>query len=223
MSKLYVCATPIGNLSDISIRLGEVLRSVDRIVAEDTRVTLKLLHHLGIRKPLVSFFRHNVRRRVPELLEHLAHGENLALVTDAGVPGISDPGPELIRAAVQEGFTVEVVPGPSAVTTALAVSGFPGDQFVFLGFLPVKPGKRRKVISEMQHEARTIVLFESPHRIQKTLAEMADLLPERPIAVCRELTKKFETVYRGVPGELVEKIPQDEVRGEFTLVLSPLP
>ncbi len=222
MSTLYICGTPIGNLSDISKRLIDVLQKVDRIVAEDTRQTLKLLQHLQIHKPMVSFFRHNIRRRIPELLEYLRNGENLALVTDAGMPGISDPGPELIQAVVQGGFTVECIPGPSAVTAALAISGFPADQFVFLGFLPVKSGKRKKILTDISGESRTVVFFESPHRIAKTLKELGEILPDRSVVVCRELTKKFETIYRGRGSEILEKIPPASIRGEFTVVIGPL-
>jgi len=223
LGTLYVCATPIGNLEDAPPRLIRTLKEVDLVVAEDTRSALKLFQVFGIRKPLVSFFRHNVRQRIPGLLEKLRAGENMALITDAGVPGISDPGPELVSAAAAEGIPITVIPGPSAVTTALAISGFPADEFIFIGFLPVKAGKRRKVLSELQDEKRTVVLFESPHRIRKVLGDISTLLPDRQIVVCRELTKKFETTYRGYPRDVNAELLDSHIRGEFTVILSPLP
>ncbi len=221
--RLWVCATPIGNLQDVSWRLAEVLRAADLVAAEDTRRTLKLLNHLGIRKPLLSYRPQNARTRGPELVERMWKGQTVALVTDAGMPGISDPGSELVRLSADSGIAVSAVPGPSAVTAALAVSGFPADTFYFGGFLPRRSADRRRRLQELAGLPATLVFFEAPHRLAGCLADMAATLGPRPAAVARELTKAHEEVYRGRLDELAEAAASGRmtVRGEFTLVVAP--
>ncbi|HIE50463.1 MAG TPA: 16S rRNA (cytidine(1402)-2'-O)-methyltransferase, partial [Armatimonadetes bacterium] len=191
--KLYLCATPIGNLRDVTLRVLETLREVALIAAEDTRTTRKLLAHYDIHTPLVSYHRDNARIRQPRILEALRQGQKVALVTESGTPTISDPGYDLVRAAIAEGFPVVPVPGPSALLAALVVSGLPSDRFVFEGFLPRKGQKRHARLTALRTEPRTIVLFEAPHRLLATLRDLADTLgPDRPVAVARELTKVHE-------------------------------
>jgi len=214
---LRVCPTPIGNLGDITLRVLEALREADVVAAEDTRRTRSLLTHFGISKPLVSFYEHNELARLPELLDRLRAGENIALVSDAGMPGICDPGYRFIEAALSEGLAVEVLPGPSALDTALVASGFPTDSFLFLGYLPRRRGELDKALSAIAGETRTCVAYEAPHRLGKTLAAADTILANRRIAVCRELTKKFEEVSRGTAAELAAGLPE-KVRGEIVLV-----
>lgn len=216
---LFLVATPIGNLEDITRRAVRVLSEVDQVAAEDTRHTRRLLDHLGIRAPLVSLFEHNERRRAPELIERLKCGESLAVVTDAGSPGISDPGYPLVRAAIDAGVRVECVPGPSAVIGALQVSGLPTDGFVFGGFLPVKSGARRRRLAELHEHRETVVIFESPHRIDATLAELEEIWDGRTIALVRELTKMHEEVLRGPAKDVRAALTADRRRGEIVLVL----
>ncbi len=216
--KLFVVGTPIGNLEDITFRAVRVLKEVDLIACEDTRRARILLQHYSIDTPTISYNEHNERKRIPELLQKLKSGVDVALLSDAGMPTISDPGYRLVHAAREEGIEVVSVPGPSAVTAALSVSGLPTDRFVFEGFLPRKKGKREKKLAEIRDETRTVVIFESVHRIQRTLEEMLSVLgPERKIAVCRELTKVFEEVIYGSIAEVIEKF--EVKKGEFVIVI----
>ena len=220
---LQVVATPIGNLADLSPRAQQALGEADVIAAEDTRRTLQLLHSLGISRPLVSLFEHNESQRVPQLLERLAAGQSVALVSDAGTPLLSDPGFELVRAASRAGFAVHALPGPSAITTALAVAGLPTQRFCFEGFLPARANERRSALAALAHEPRTLVFFEAPHRIRATLQDLAaEFGPEREAVVARELTKTHETIYRGTLAELGATAAHDEnfERGEITLVVA---
>jgi 16S rRNA (cytidine1402-2'-O)-methyltransferase len=223
--RLYVCGTPIGNLEDVTLRLLRVLGEVDRIAAEDTRRTMKLLSHHGIRSResggarLVSYHLANEHARVPELVKHMHEGDRIALVTDAGMPGISDPGYLLVDACVREGIPVEVVPGPSAVTSALAVSGLPTERFTFEGFLPRKQGERHRRLAAAGAQDRTLVVFESPARIRRTLEEVRDVLGERRIAVARELTKLHEEVLRGTVSEVIRAIGPRQLKGEIVLLV----
>ena len=216
---LYLVATPIGNLEDITQRALRTLREVDLIAAEDTRHTRRLLDHFGIRASLVSLFEHNERSRAAGLVQRLKDGSSLAVVTDAGSPGIADPGFPLVRAAVAEGIRVESIPGPSAVISALQVSGLPTDAFTFVGFLPVKPGARRRALEEWSERRETVVAFESPHRIERCLADLEEVWQERPIALVRELTKIHEQVLRGTAREVRAALREDQKRGEIVLVL----
>ena len=220
--RLQVVATPIGNLADLSARAREALSSADVIAAEDTRRTRVLLRAIGIAKPLVSLHEHNESQRTPELLARLAAGETIALVSDAGTPLLSDPGLELVQRAARAGFEVHAIPGPSAITSALAVAGLPTDRFCFEGFLPSRERERRTALAALAHEPRTLVFFEAPHRILRTLADMAaEFGAERPAAVARELTKAHETIYRGTLQELLARAQAEEnfQRGEITLVV----
>jgi 16S rRNA (cytidine1402-2'-O)-methyltransferase len=216
---LYLVATPIGNLEDVTARALRVLREVDLVAAEDTRHTRRLLEHFGITARLVSLFEHNERSRSDMLVEKLRSGESVAIVTDAGSPGIADPGYPVVRAAVAEGLRVESVPGPSAVIAALQVSGLPTDAFAFVGFLPVKPGARRRALEELHERRETIVAFESPHRIERCLADLEAVWGERPMALARELTKVHEQVLRGSAREVRAALREDQKRGEIVLVL----
>ncbi len=213
---LYVVATPIGNMDDLSPRAARVLREVALIAAEDTRRTRNLLDRIGARTRMASHHRHNARKRIPALLDALREGD-VALVTDAGAPGVSDPGAELVAAAAQAGFAVVSVPGPSAVTAALAVSGFPTDAFHFLGFLPRTGKARRAALAEASSFAAPLALFEAPHRLAAALADIGATLGDRRVAVCRELTKAHEEVFRGTVSEAAAHF--DAPRGEFTIVV----
>ena len=216
---LFLVATPIGNLEDISARALRVLREVDLVAAEDTRHTRRLLQHFGIAARVVSLHEHNERARATSLVERVRGGESVALVTDAGSPGIADPGFPVVRAAVAEGVRVESIPGPSAVIAALQVSGLPTDAFPFAGFLPPRGAARRKRLEELAERRETVVVFESPHRIEACLADLETVWAERPIALVRELTKVHEQVLRGSPREVREQLRADWRRGEMVLVL----
>lgn len=218
---LYVIASPIGNLGDITIRALEVLRQVDLIAAEDTRHTSVLLHRYEIRKPLTSLHEHNEARRTAELVERLRAGANIALLTDAGMPSVSDPGFRLIAACRAADLPMTVIPGPSAVLTALVGSGLPTHAFYFGGFLPVKSGQRNRELSAAIARNCTSVYFESPHRLQKSLAELETLAPAHPVCVARELTKQFETFHRGTAQELRRHFSDHPPRGEITLLIAP--
>jgi len=220
---LYLVATPIGNLEDVTLRALRVLREVDWIAAEDTRRTRILLGEYGIKRPVHSYHAHNEHRRLPRFLDRLLGGESGALVTDAGTPAISDPGFLLARAARSEGIACEVVPGPSAVLASLLASGIPCDRFTFLGYPPAKGAARRRFLAAALEEHRTVVVFESPHRILRFLEETASLDPERQIAVCRELTKRFEEISRGTTSDVLALLSQRVPRGEFTVVLAAAP
>lgn len=216
---LYIVATPIGNLEDITQRALKVLGSVDLIAAEDTRKTAILLHHYAITKPMVSYFSYNEKKRTPELIEKLESGLSIALVSDAGTPGISDPAHRIVLAALEQSIPIVPIPGPSAFLPALIVSGLPTEQFVFEGFLPVKKGRKTKIES-LKLEPRTIILYESPHRVLKTLAELNAILGDRQVVVARELTKKFEEIVRGPLSSVLKLLSSKPPRGEYVLVLS---
>jgi len=216
MPTLYVVATPIGNLEDVTLRALRVLREVSLIAAEDTRTARKLLAHHGVGNRLLSYNDHNKAVRIPRLLHALREGD-VALVSEGGTPVISDPGLDLVAAALDAGFAVTPVPGPSAVTAALAVSGLPVRQFTYLGFLPRRAGERRRLLAALRADPRTLVAFESPHRLRASLTALCDMLGDRRAAVCRELTKKFEEVFRGTLSEALDHFA--EPRGEFTLVI----
>jgi 16S rRNA (cytidine1402-2'-O)-methyltransferase len=220
-STLYLVATPIGNLEDITLRALRTLKECDVIAAEDTRHTGQLLRHFEISKPLISYFKFNESRRSEEILERLGRGEKVALVTDAGTPGISDPGHRVVRAAIEAGFRVEAVPGACAAVVALAASGLPTDEFYFAGFLPHKSGQRARELERLAALAGTIVLYESPYRIEKLLGELATVIPDRQIAVGRELTKKFEEFWRGTAREVTETISKRTLKGEFVVLIAP--
>ncbi|HSV63534.1 MAG TPA: 16S rRNA (cytidine(1402)-2'-O)-methyltransferase [Chthoniobacterales bacterium] len=217
---LYVVATPIGNLDDITLRALEVLKLADVIAAEDTRHSGNLLKHFEIRKPLVSYHEHNEAMRAAELVERLAAGENVALITDAGMPGLSDPGGRLIRKCIERGVPYTIVPGASAILTALVGSGLAADSFCFRGFLPVKSGQRERELRAALEREATTIFFESPYRILKTLTACAELAPDRQLCVARELTKKFEEFRRGTAAELRAHYEAHPAKGEITLVIS---
>ena len=216
---LFLVATPIGNLEDVSARALRVLREVDLVAAEDTRHTRRLLQHFGIAAHVVSLHEHNERARATSLVERVRGGESVALVTDAGSPGIADPGFPVVRAAVAEGVRVESIPGPSAVIAALQVSGLPTDAFLFAGFLPPRGAARRRRLAELAELRETVVVFESPHRIEACLADLEAVWAQRPIALVRELTKVHEQVLRGTPREVREALRAEWRRGEMVLVL----
>jgi len=219
---LYLVATPIGNLEDITQRALRTLREVQAVAAEDTRRTRRLLDHFGVSVPVLSLFEHNERRRVPALIERLAAGDSVAVVTDAGSPGVADPGYRLVRAAIDSGIEVRSVPGASAVVAALQVSGLPTDAFTFAGFLPVKSGARKRRLEELAGRRETVVVFETPHRIEAALEDLEAVWRERPIALARELTKTFEEVIRGSAAEVRARLTSEKRRGEMVLVLSGL-
>jgi 16S rRNA (cytidine1402-2'-O)-methyltransferase len=216
---LYVVATPIGNLEDITVRALRVLKEVGLVACEDTRRTRTLLTHFGIHVPVTSYFEHNKLVKGPAILRTLHEGKSVALVTDAGTPGISDPGFLLVREARAASIPVVPVPGPSAVVTALSAAGIPADRFLFDGFLPVKPGKRVHRLEALRDLEMTIVCYESPHRILAALEAIAQVFGPREIVVARELTKQFEEIVRGTPAALRERFAAEAVRGEFTIVI----
>lgn len=223
MGTLYLVATPLGNLEDITLRALRILREVSLIATEDTRTTGQLLKHFKIRCPLVSYYEHNKIIRLERVLAALDEGD-VALVSEAGTPLLSDPGYELVRAAIERRFPVISIPGPSALTVALPASGLPTDRFLFLGFLPRKLGDRQRLLQEVAAEKATLVFFEAPHRLRETLVDMIDLLGgDRLVAVCRELTKLHEEIWRGTLAEAQQEWAQREPRGEFTLVVAGAP
>lgn len=218
---LYVVGTPIGNLEDMTFRGLKVLHGVDLIAAEDTRHTGKLLQHFQVKTPQVSYHEHNRSSRIPELLSQLQLGKNIALVSDAGMPGISDPGYELVKACIESGITVVPIPGASAVVTALSAAGLPTDKFVFEGFLPAKSQQRRSHLERLQIEYRTIIFYESPYRLRETLQDLAGIFGgDRSIAIARELTKLYEQFWRGTLAQACEYYAEREPVGEFTLVVA---
>jgi 16S rRNA (cytidine1402-2'-O)-methyltransferase len=216
VSTLYIVATPIGNLEDITLRALRVLQEVSLIAAEDTRTTRKLLTHHNLRQQLVAYNEHNMKARTPRILNVLDDGD-VALVSEAGMPGISDPGFELVTAVLEAGHDVVPVPGASAVLAALAASGLSSRRFTFLGFLPRRKGERRRELESRRYDRETLVIFESPHRLNATLSDIDKTLGDRRVAVCRELTKRYEEVFRGTVGEAIRHF--DEPRGEFTIIL----
>ncbi|WP_017327509.1 16S rRNA (cytidine(1402)-2'-O)-methyltransferase [Synechococcus sp. PCC 7336] len=218
---LYLVGTPIGNRGDVSDRALHILREVDSIAAEDTRHSGSLLKYFGISTPLLSYHRHNIARRTPELVAKLQAGEAIALVTDAGMPGISDPGVELVQACIAAGIAIVPVPGPTALIVALVASGLPAQRFAFEGFLPTARKQRDAILQELAEERRTIVLYEAPHRLTRTLKDLlAYVEPDRPIVVARELTKRYEEFWRGTVASALEQFAERSPRGEFTLVLA---
>lgn len=222
--KLYLVPTPIGNLGDISRRMAETLAGVDFIAAEDTRVTVKLLNHLGLKKPMVTYHRHNCDTAGPAILRRLEAGERCALVTDAGTPAISDPGEDLVVLCAAAGIEVEAIPGPCALTVALSVSGLPTGQFTFEGFLPQNKKNRRTRLDALRVEERTMIFYEAPHKLTATLADLVKTFgPGRPMAVCRELTKLHEEVLRLTVGQALERYTAQEPRGEYVLVVAGCP
>lgn len=217
---LYIVATPIGNLEDITLRALRILREVSLIACEDTRQTLKLLNHYGIKKTLASYHEHNERQRAKELIEKLKQDQDIALVSDAGTPGISDPGFQIIAQAIHEDIPVIPIPGPSSVLTALVISGLPTHRFTFEGFLPAKLIARRKLLFSLKGEERTMIFFESATRLQSALLDMLDIFQDRAIALSHELTKKFEWIKRGNLSEIVKKLEAVPLKGEFVLAVS---
>jgi 16S rRNA (cytidine1402-2'-O)-methyltransferase len=218
---LYLCATPIGNLGDVSERLGDTLRDADIIAAEDTRHSLRLLNHLGVSKPLTSFHEHNRYEKADYIIARLREGENVALLCDAGTPAISDPGYELVARCHAEGLAVTALPGPCALVAALSLSGLSPRRFCFEGFLPSAKKIRRQILNELASERRTIVLYEAPHRLAKTLGDLTAVLGgERRLTVCRELTKKFEEVTVTTLAAALQNCQENPPRGEYVLVLA---
>ena len=217
--KLYLCATPIGNLEDITLRVLRVLKEADLIAAEDTRNSIKLLNHFDIHTPLTSYHEYNKIEKAFQLVEKMRQGQNVALVTDAGTPGISDPGEELVRICRESGIEVTSLPGACACVTALSLSALPTRRFAFEAFLPREKKERAFILSSLKQETRTIVLYEAPHRLTKTLAELLDALGDRSLAVCRELTKKYETVFSTTLSGALSYYQEREPKGEFVLVV----
>jgi 16S rRNA (cytidine1402-2'-O)-methyltransferase len=219
---LYVVATPIGNLGDMTLRALEVLKSVDVVAAEDTRHSGMLLKHFQIKKPLLSYHEHNEAMRTAQLVERLAADENVALITDAGTPALSDPGARLIHACIERGLPLTIIPGPSSILAALVGSGFSTERFYFGGFLPVKSGQRERKLRATAERGETTVFFESPYRLTKTLAVCTGIMPDRQLCVARELTKKFEEFRHGIASELLAHYEAHPPKGEIVLVISQL-
>lgn len=216
---LYICGTPIGNMEDITLRVIRILGEVDLIAAEDTRQSVKLLNHFDIKTPLTSYYEHNKDTKGPQLIKMLKEGKNIALVTDAGMPGISDPGEDLIRLCYQNDVAVTVVPGATAAVTALVLSGLNSRSYIFEGFLPRGKKQRSEVLSRLKNEVRTVIFYEAPHHLRTTLAELFEAAGSRKAAVIRELTKRHETVCRGSLEELVDYFAENEPKGEFVIVI----
>jgi 16S rRNA (cytidine1402-2'-O)-methyltransferase len=217
---LFLVATPIGNLEDITLRAVRILRTVGLIAAEDTRRTQRLLKHYGINKPLVSYHEHNEVKRTDELIRALKAGRDVAVVSDAGMPGISDPGFRIVKRAIEEGISLCAIPGPSAITTSLAVSGLATHRFSFFGFLPRSPGARRHLLEELRRDPSTLIFYESPHRVEQTLKDMLEILGDRSAAIARELTKLHEEVIRGRISRLQGVLRGRECKGEFCILVS---
>jgi 16S rRNA (cytidine1402-2'-O)-methyltransferase len=219
---LYVVATPIGNLGDITVRALQVLKSVDVVAAEDTRHSGMLLKHFEIKKPLLSYHEHNEAMRTAQLVERLAADENVALITDAGTPALSDPGARLIHACIERGLPLTIIPGPSSILVALVGSGFSTERFYFGGFLPVKSGQRERELRATAERGETTIFFESPYRLTRTLAVCIGIMPDRQLCVARELTKKFEEFRHGIASELLAHYEAHPPKGEIVLVISQL-
>lgn len=218
-SGLYIVSTPIGNLEDITLRALSILKEVDLIACEDTRRTGILLNHYQIKNHLTSYHEFNKLRRTPEILELLKQGKSVALVSDAGTPGISDPGFYLIRAAIEKNYRVIPIPGASAILAGIVVSGLPSDRFAFEGFLPKREGRKKKKLEDLKFEERTMIFYDSPNRVKKTLNDMMEIFADRKIVLVRELTKKFEETIRGKISEIIEILEQREVKGEIVLIV----
>jgi len=217
---LYIVSTPIGNLEDITLRAVRILKEVDLIAAEDTRHTGLLLRHFGIQKPLTSYFEGNELKKKEWILSRLNQGDRIALVSDAGTPGISDPGFRLIQVAIENLIPIVPIPGPSAVITALSVSGLPTDAFLFKGFLPHKSKKRKDLLKQLEETKETLIFYESPHRLNETLKDILDILGDREIVLTRELTKIYEEILRGKVSEIQHQLAEKKIKGEITLVIS---
>jgi len=216
---LYIVSTPIGNLEDITARALRILGEVDIIAAEDTRHSLKLLNHYGISKPMISYWKEKERSKAEEIVRRLLSGKSVALISDAGTPGISDPGAILIKMAIEENVPVVSIPGPSACIAALSLSGLPTDQFAFIGFLPPKQSQRKKMLTELSFETKTMIFYEAPHRILETLVDMEALFPGRRAALVKELTKMHEEVLRGNISEILANMEKTKIAGEYILIL----
>ena len=219
---LYLVATPIGNLEDITLRALRILKEADQIACEDTRHTLKLLNHYNIERPLVSYHEHNEMTRAPELVVAMEEGAKIALVSDAGVPLVSDPGYRLVTLCLRHRIPVVPIPGPSALLAALSASGLPNEEFLFAGFLPARSGERRRALERLRIEDRTIILYEAPHRIEDTLSEAREILGDRPACLAREVTKLHEEFRRGTLGEISVSLTEKPARGEITLLIGPV-
>lgn len=219
MGKLFVVATPIGNLEDLTFRARRILSEADVIAAEDTRHTKVLLDYYNINTPTTSYHKFNIKAKTNEILKIISQGKSVALVSDAGMPGVSDPGYELIKGAIEAGIDVIPIPGPSAVITALAVSGLSTDRFCFEGYLPKKKGERSKALKKLKEEERTIIVYEAPHRLLETIEDVREVLGNKSIAIARELTKKFEEVVRGKVSEVINHFKRQKPRGEFVIVI----
>lgn len=216
---LYLCATPIGNLQDITLRVLETLKTVDLVACEDTRKTLQLLNHFEISKPVTSYYEHNKMTKGDVIIQQLKDGKNIALVSDAGMPGISDPGYDLVQQCLAEDIPFTVLPGAVAAITGLVLSGLPTDRFAFEGFIPRQKKERIQYFQNLAQEERTMIFYESPHRLEDTLKTMAEVFPDRTMAAARELTKKFEEIVRGTPSEVLAHFEAEGIRGEFVLLL----
>jgi len=220
---LYIVSTPIGNLEDITLRALRVLKEVDVIAAEDTRHSLKLLNHYGISKPLISYWGEKEKVKAEETVRILHSGQAVALISDAGTPGISDPGGVLIRRAIEEGISVIPIPGPTAVIAALSISGFSTDAFIFQGFLPVKESQRVKELKKLSLDSRTTVLYEAPHRLLETLDDIGEIFQDRKAVIIKEITKLYEEVFRGTAGSIRERVETSKIAGEYVIVLEGRP
>ncbi len=220
---LYLVATPIGNLEDITLRALRILKEADQIACEDTRHTQKLLHHYGIARPLVSYHEHNEMTRAPELVLAMEQGAQIALVSDAGMPLVSDPGYRLVALALRHRLPVVPVPGPSALLAALSASGLPNEEFLFAGFLPARSGERKRALERLRIEDRTIILYEAPHRIEDAVADALEVLGDRPACLAREVTKLHEEFRRGTLSEIAASLSGKPARGEITLLIGPVP
>lgn len=217
--KLYLCATPIGNLEDITLRVLRTLEEVDLIAAEDTRNSIKLLNHFEIKTPMTSYHEYNKIEKAYQLVDKMKSGLNVALITDAGTPGISDPGEDLVRICYESGIEVTSLPGAAAVITALTLSGLPTRRFAFEAFLPREKKERQMILASLKKETRTIILYEAPHHLKKTLEELFEVLEDRPITLCRELTKRYETAFQTTLSSAISYYKENEPKGEFVLVI----
>lgn len=217
--KLYLCATPIGNLEDITYRVLKTLKEVDLIGAEDTRHSIHLMNHFEIKTPMTSYHEYNKVEKAKVLVEQMKEGKNIAIITDAGTPGISDPGEEIVRQCYEAGIEVTSIPGPAACITALTMSGLNTRRFVFEAFLPAEKKERQRILEELRNETRTIVLYEAPHHLIKTLKELQKVLGDREMTLCKELTKIYEKAEKSTIGKLIEKYEQTEIKGEYVLVI----
>ena len=217
--RLYIVSTPVGNLEDITLRAVRILGEVDIIAAEDTRHSVKLLNHLGIRKPMISYWREKEQVKSDEIIKRLHAGQSIALISDAGTPGISDPGAVLIKKAIEENIQIVSIPGPSAFVAALSVSGLPTDQFTFLGFLPSRTAQRQKFLREVYLEQRTLIFYEAPHRIVDTLFDVSHIFGERKAALIKEITKFHEDVVRGSITEIIEEVQKTTIAGEYVIIV----